>query len=274
MKKLLLVFSAFALVLSSCSKSEDAPIVVNPDPVVVVPPVVDPSGIFLTKTISTGTNGIPITKNYTYNGKKLVSIISTNTEGYSAIFTYSGDLITQIEEFIGMALYKKETFNYDSSNRLYSYVIVSNGSGSKSDFTYLANGDISSVNYKGTNTSQTIKVSTSKVFFTNGTITKKETNVIESEFGPAYSYISNYTYDNKNFPLMNVTGYNKIAFANDIKAFTHNIKTWEGNSALSILNNFLYVFSYTYNSSDFPITESSRKTNGSESSTVITEYFY
>ncbi len=274
MKRLFLVLSAFALILGSCSKSDDAPVVVRPDPVVVVPPFVDPSGIFLTKTISTGTNGIPITKNYTYNGKKLVSIISTNTNGFSTIFTYSGDLITQIEEFIGMELYKKKTFNYDSSNRLRSYLIVSSSQGSKSDFTYLANGDISSVNYKGTNTSQTTQVSTSKVFFTNGAITKKETNVISSEFGDAYTYISNYTYDNKNFPLKNVTGYNKIAFADDIKAFTHNIKTWEGTSALSILDNFLYVFSYTYNSSDFPITESSRKTSGSESSTVITEYFY
>jgi hypothetical protein len=277
MKKLFLVLSAFALVLGSCSKSEDEPVVVQPDPVEVVPPVVVPSGILLTKTITTGTTGTVTTKNFTYNGNKLVS--ASSTSGFSSETTYSGDLITKIEDFTNAVLSKRETFAYDANGRLSSYTFRRFNSGNdnvtKSVLTYLPNGDITSINYIGDDTAQTTQVSTSKAFFTNGEITKKETYTPATPNNIAVTSTFDYTYDLKNNPFKNITGFTKIAYSYETKGFARNIATWASSNTSGTLTDFIYTNTRTYNSSDYPVTESSVRTgNSGSSSTVTTQFFY
>jgi hypothetical protein len=267
MKKNLLVFSAFAFIFSSCSSS-------GSDPVTPVTPL---SGILVSKTIETR-NGSVITDNYNYSGNKLLTITRT---GGSDLFTYLGDLITKIESFKGTTLDTSGTMAYNSGGKLISSVFITYDItgvyGNKTDYTYLANGDITFINYTGNATSQTIVDHTGKVFFTNGEVSKLEQYFPASIGTTAHTDITNYTYDSKNNPFINITGYSKIAFNYESpNGFTHNIMT---DSQTSIYGNSNTSTTFTYNTSNFPtngtsIRTSPNGTGGTTTSTSSIQYFY
>lgn len=265
MKKLFIAFSALALVFSSCSTSST-----DPDPVTT------PTGILVSKIIETR-SGTVTTDNYNYNGNKLTTITRT---GGSDVFTYTGDLITKIESFIGTTLDTSGTMTYNSSGKLISSVFVEFDSsgvhGDKTDYTYLANGNITYISYSGNGTSQTTIDHTGKVFFTNGEVSKVEQYIPARSGIPAYTDTTNYTYDAKNNPFINITGYSKIAFNYESpNGFLHNIMTENQTSTYSSSNT---ITTFTYNSSDFPTNESSSKTSpngtGGTTTTVSSEQFF
>ena len=78
-----------------------------------------------------------------------------------------------------------------------------------------------------------------------------------------------YTYDTKNNPFMNVTGFDKIGFIDsEANSLHHNTLTDTYNN---FSGNTIYTSTYTYNSLNFPVTAS--EIEGTEASTIITTQF-
>lgn len=272
MKKLFLVFSAFALVFSSCSTSS-----ADPDPVT---PVTPPSSVLITKLIRIS-GGTTVITNFTYNGNKLVSTIYDN--GKSNSYTYTGDLITKIEKFSGTVLNSRELFTYNVDEKVTSYILITYSTsnyGTRFDYVYNSNGTISITKYTGNETSQTVLASTGKAFLTSGQITKVEEYVPVIGTSPAYTKTSNYVYDTKFDAFNNVTGLNKLMFKGYVAGLdgnAHNmlsVTSLNGTSTTST-----DVTSYIYNASNYPINHSNTLTNfhtsgGSSIYTSTVQYFY
>ena len=106
MKKIILFVSAFALLVTSCS-SDDS----DPEPAA-------PTGTLLTKIIETYDDGSVETSNITYNGNKIVSMITVEYNE-KTIFTYTGDLITKEEFFVDDIIDETFVYEYDTRNNLF-----------------------------------------------------------------------------------------------------------------------------------------------------------
>ena len=89
---------------------------------------------------------------------------------------------------------------------------------------------------------------------------------------PSYTANRVYTYDTKNNPFKNITGGDKINFINiEAIGVSRNILTDTYTSTFT--NTELFTTTYTYNSLDFPLTES--EIEGTDPSTVVTtQYTY
>ena len=126
MKKLLYLFSAIALILTSCSDEDDSTSSSN-------------SGL-LTKIIETFEDDSTLTTEFQYSGNKLVRI--TDDEGRFD-YTYTNDLITEIKYYESNTLLQTETYQYDTSGRVTTFILVDNIDtdwGNKETYTYNANG--------------------------------------------------------------------------------------------------------------------------------------
>ncbi|KIX21948.1 hypothetical protein SY27_04500 [Flavobacterium sp. 316] len=235
MKKILTLVSAIALVFTSCSKDDDS--------------VVDEAeNILLKKTILTE-GGNTETYDWTYDGNKLVSNISN--DGSKLLYTYTGDLLTKIEEFDGASL--EFTTNYFYNNgKLVSMEEISTGSSQKerTDYTYNSDGTVSFTKYAiviATNATSTIN--NGKLFFANN-------NVIKREEISTYSTITTtYLYDDKKNPFMNVVGLDKLfdeprSSKNNVVKETEVVENTSGGTT----NTYITTNVYTYNASGYPIT--------------------
>jgi hypothetical protein len=280
MKKISIILSAIALVLSSCSKSDDTPVVVDPG-------VVVPSNILLQK-IKTSEGGIlKNTDSFTYNGNKILEV--TNTLGDKTKYTYTGNLITKIEEFSGTTLNYSETLIYNSSEKLTSYlkidydpVIGTTPTGFKVVYTYEASGDILFTAFTGSASSQITQNNTGKAFFTNSNITKIENYYPANVLGSLpYTTTETITYDNKIFSGINVTGLNKLTMQGTslgLGGTTNNILT--DNMKTGTVTTSTDESTYTYDTNNYPKTENniskSYNSSGTISSTlnINNEYFY
>jgi hypothetical protein len=246
MKKLVLVFSALVMVLSSCSSSDEE---------TNTPPT--SSSVLVKKAIVEDEDG-GYTTLYTYNGNKIVK--TTNSDDTSEVFTYSGDLITKIEYYTDTTLDQKDIFTYNTDNKLITYTRLDYGVewGTKETYVYNSDGTLSVTEYIGDLTSQTQLNSTSKIYFTNGEISKTE--VFE---GGIKTNTITYTHDTKNNPYKNITGFNKLSISSG-GGISHNILTEVDTDAGTS------TYEYTYNSNDYPSTE--KETYSGE--TYTTQYFY
>jgi len=257
MKKLLYVFSALALIFTSCSSDSDS----SSD---------DSSGtVLVKKTIVTDADGNVVTTNFAYNGDKLVSIIDDTPDtpaepNLRMFFTYTGNLITKIEyKLASGAIDQLDVFAYDANERLISLTRTFPNEpdwGNKETFVHNADGTISSSYYSGDAISQTNLVSTGKVFFTNGNISK-----IEEYVDGVTTKTNIYTYDAKNNPLKNILGMSKIAFTDgEAEAINNNMLTSDETS-LGASSSV-----YTYNSGNYPITCVTTDADGE----ATTQFFY
>jgi len=133
MKKLLYLFSAIALTLTSCSSDDDSN---------------NASGTLLTKIIETYDDGTVETTDFEYNGNKIVSVSSDLDFRDETIYTYTGDLITKEEYFFddgeGYSFEEVIDYEYDSSSRLIKSIRTKeDGEIEIDDFTYNSNGTVS-----------------------------------------------------------------------------------------------------------------------------------
>lgn len=256
MKKLLTLVSALALVFTSCSNDDDDTSSNTSSPVLVTKMVLTSPD----EDVDSYWNN---TINFTYNGAKLVQYV--DEDGYKATFHYTNDLITKIEYYDGSTLEGQDLFTYNANGKLVEYrdLEILGDYEHKYSYTYNTDGTVTVTEYQGSigNTSQIPSPDT--YVFTNGELTSMDNGDL--------------TYDGKNNPFKNVTGYQEIMtpeFSDDYMiAFGRNqnlvaapvgVSTTEGTFA-----------SYTYNSNNYPIT-SVNSTNypGSFSGTVTTQYFY
>ena len=257
MKKLICFACLIALSLTSCSSSGDSSSATESD-------------VLLKKSVETyAIDGSTVTTNYTYTGMKLV--MSVDSDGVRDEFTYTGDFITNIKTYDSDVLIQEQLFTYNGSGQLVTYLLkdYDGGEGHKDSYVYNSNGTVSLITYKGDTTSQTDLLNTGTVYFTNGDVTRVDLNVTD-----VVSYTSSQidTYDTKNNPFKNVTGMDKLSFiGGEIGGLTHNVLTDHYTSSLS--SDVTTTTTYTYNSLNFPLTDS--EIQGSDATTVIsTVYTY
>ena len=259
MKKLFCLFGLSALLLTSCSSGDSASTSTESD-------------VLVKKTVETyALDGSTVTTNYTYNGKKLVK--STDSDGYHDDYTYTGDLITKIATIDDSdgTLIQEQIFTYNVSSQLATYVIKDYDSdeGNRETYVYNSNGTVSITTYVGNTTTQTVALSTGTVHFTGGLVTQVDLDV--NDVAP-YTSTQTYTYDTKNGPFKNVTGMDKFSFiGGESGDVVHNVLTDHYTSTLS--SDVDTITTYTYNSMNFPISDS--EIEGTDATSVIaTQYTY
>ena len=228
MKKITLLLSIITLIFSSCSSSSDDSNTTNAQDVLPVT-IVDNSPV----------DGVS-TSNFTYNGKKIVKIISD--DGFESVYTYSGNLITKIQSYLDGNLETTETLAYNSSNQLISYSDNSLFGLISESYTHNTDGTISFSRSEDGDL-----YSTGVITLVGNDVSKVVTNY---EFDLTTTNI--YTYDTKNSPFKNIVGYKWILLCgvseNQSDGCDHNILTYTDSE--SPFNN--YTCTYTYNSLNFP----------------------
>ena len=230
MKKIILCLGLAALSLTSCSSSDDS----SND---------DPNGVLVKKIVYTSiTDDYTETVQYTYNGNKILR--GTYNDGSVDVFTYQGDLITKIETVEDGDVTYTETFSYDSNGRLTRYISAETGYSEQETFVYNSDGTVTSTLGNGSFTS------VRTFHFQNDELTK----IVEAGAG---GRVYDYTYDSKNSPFRNVTGYNKIAHVShgDHEFFgaKQNISTiHEATGNINYTTNTM-----TYNSNNYPTAANS-----------------
>ncbi|WP_289665359.1 hypothetical protein [Flavobacterium panacagri] len=243
MKKILCLFGALTLLLSSCSNDESSSDLV-----------------LLKKTVITNSDGEKFTINYKYDGNKIISAIDDSGDT-SLYYTYTGDLITKIEfKFPDGTIDQINTFSYNAEGKLTTFVRVEPNMdwGHKEVYTYNTDGTISVKSYSGDSKTQTAGGTTSTIKFVNGEVSEI---VAITANQPDHKY----TYDTKNNPTKNILGMDKIAFVDgEGNGVKFNILTDTADGDLWTNSTF------TYNDQGYPTKEVD---TGSDS-LGTSEYFY
>lgn len=231
MKKLALTFSLLVVILSSCSSSDT-----DSTPL---------AGIFLKKSIDTDSDGT-VTTLYTYNGNKIVNAISDN--GLKVVVTYTGNLITKMEYFSGTLLGQTDTYTYNTSSQLVTFLRIDNTNdlGDKTTYIHNSDGTISFISYFGDVTSQTAVSNSGKIVIENSEIDNTEFYTPNSS--SLYNTVT-YTFDTKNNLFANVIGFEKIYFNEGFtEGLCHNVLSETHTSETSSS----YTSVFNYNSDNFP----------------------
>ena len=228
MKKIICLLAIVAVSLTSCSSDSSSD--QNPSNDVLVRKVIYDYG-----SLDYGD-----TVEYTYNGNKLLK--GLYSDGSVENFTYSGDLITKIELLSEGYVIYTENFIYDSSNRLIKYNLLEDGFNEQETFVY--NNDGTATATYGTG----VGANVSTYYYENDELIK----IVGSD-GHTY----NYTYDSKNSPYRNVTGYDKIVLVvhgdHEFFGAKQNIsRIFDATENINYMSNTM-----TYNANNYPITATS-----------------
>lgn len=212
------------------------------------------------KIVETYDDNSTLTTTFAYNDNKIINF--SDSDGDSAIFTYSGDRITRIDYYTGGTVTQTDLITYNSDSQITSYKTSTfeDNLGTKDDFTYNTDGTVSAVSHHGSLTEQDQLGDPYKLFFTDGELVKKIT------YGNPNTITETYTYDDKNNPFKNVIGLNKVwLIQGEIYGVNKNMTTYSGTDHPRSVE-------YQYNAADFP-TNSEEIGTGAESG-IISQYFY
>lgn len=243
MKKTLFLLSISFLMLQSCSSGDGSN---------------NGSSTILCKKQVNGT----FVLDYIYNGNKMDREMANGQ--LNRKYYYTGDYITKTEGYSDNQLRWITTYTY-VNGKLATRLFVdlnpdpdpSITSGLKTIYTYISNDTISYENYSGTATEQDTLISMGEITLLNGQVVQNE--------GPDGITIA--TYDNKNSPFKNVTGFDKLNPSNNVVI--------QGNNNVSTIqypNNQIVTYYYQYNEQGYPISSYIIGSSGSSSNT--TNYFY
>jgi len=242
MKKLVYLFS-FAAVLTACTGNDNDGPSATED--------------FLIKKIVFNDGETSNTSKISYNGHKITG--TTDSDGTHTVVTYTGDLITKWEYFYGNAIFERETFEYNAQGELTAYTDIEfeDGFGERFEYAHNSDGTISFDRFYGDANAQ-------ETFEYSGRIYANKLEQYSTDPDMPTS-TTNYVFDSKNNPFMNITGYGKIAFA------AGESLNYMNNVVEERFDGVVYTTStFTYNSNDFPVTE----TENEEGETYTTKYFY
>ncbi|HEX9979603.1 MAG TPA: hypothetical protein VGB50_03445 [Flavobacterium sp.] len=260
MKKLFLFLSAFSVaVLSSCSNDDDN----NSG---------TPSSDVLVKRIvahQEDPDGINYEVDYTYSGNKMVQ--GVYDDGYTEKYYYTGNEITKIEYIFDGDVEERELFAYNAQGKLIEY----RDQDLLEDFE-----EVTAMAYNGNSTiTQTISSgSVGDTSPTGETRTLTLTNGEVSQVVQTDGTVYNYTYDTRNSPFKNVTGFAEIAhiYSGDFE--------YEGRSkTIATIVDATHTQNYTvntwqYNGNDYPTTLSSTSifeyNFPDETETLTMQFFY
>lgn len=245
MKKLICLISVTLILLQSCSSGDDSSSV---------------STSILCKKEVNGT----FVFDYIYNGNKIERSLANGK--LNRKYYYTGDMITKIEEYNDNQLRWITTFTYDNGMLATRLFVDLNPdadpnitSGDKTIYSYNSNNTISYDEYVGTATEQSKYSSTGIITLLNGQVVKNE-----AAYGTTLV-----TYDNKNSPFKNITGFDKLMPS-------YNVVILGSNNPITIkyYDNIINTFYYQYNEQGYPISVYGISSSGSSSISHPTKYFY
>lgn len=250
MKKILCFFGALTFVLiSSCSNDDDKYDDDKNDS------ESSSTDLVLVKKISSIINNGASTSTYnttfTYDGNKLKAV--TYSDQGSDVYTYTGDLLTKLEYFKVNNSIGENTniFIYDTNSNSISETVTGNDDHLlKIVYTRNTDGTTSYIRYSGDKTSQTSKVDSGKIFFSNNEVSK-----VEMYNGDDILYkMTTYTYDDKKNPIGNIKGYDKIGFVlfSGFYGISHNMLTQDEFYPNNPSQNTTRTYKYSYDEKGYP----------------------
>ncbi|HSD14890.1 MAG TPA: hypothetical protein VLB74_09605 [Flavobacterium sp.] len=265
MKKFLYVFSALALLFASCSSDSDSDNTADNSS----------SATLIKKIIYSSENADPgdyynSTILYSYNGTKLTRA-DYSVGGY-AMYYYTGDLITKIEYYTDLnTLIYQDLFEYNETDALVVYKKRDDETERTTTYTYNADNTVSF-----TRETEDLIGNANYATYT-GTLQLQDGEVVEKSMsGGVINYTRVSSFDGKNSPFKNVTGFSKIAFevAGEYESFgrSQNRISYALSSNEAVTDNTTYV----YNATNYPISSVlNSDSDGMGSQDVINaQYFY
>jgi hypothetical protein len=231
MKKILCLFSALALVVSSCSSDDAADASASVKPSKIAYSYSDPTENYYT--------------DIKYEGSKLVSEI--DNDGYTLKHFYVGDLISKTEQY-GIDKTLKSTTEYSySAGKLASETVKNVGETKfyKTKYTQNGDGTISFAEFY-INAATGVEEEGGKI----GKYTYKDGNLVkyESSYYGKPNTTYTYEYDSKKNPNTNIDGV-KLLTGTEESASVNNVVKITGTSATS---SYVSTFTYVYNNNNFP----------------------
>lgn len=264
MKKILL-FSALGLIFTSCSSDDNSPSIEDTS---VLPKTIS----YIYPDVMLGTNSTSTLK---FNGNKVVSSIEP---GSKTIFTYTGDLITK-QEVYDVDQQEKETkekevvYTYENGKlktRIFKEdITTAYPDGQYIEKTVYTHNSAESISYINYLVDKNSKIETKD---SEGTLTYKDGNLIkEQQKVTSVTRTRVYEYDAKNNPLKNILGFN--ALLNEISETGKNNIVKTTSTSTESANTSVYLTTYTYNESGYPLRQTSYD-GGGKSIEYEIEYTY
>ncbi|WP_303319165.1 hypothetical protein Q4Q34_16420 [Flavivirga abyssicola] len=218
----------------------------------------------LKKTIETYDDEV-ITTNYTYDGNKLISVISD--DGYKFEYIYENGILVRVNSYVDGELDGYTTISYNQNEKIANYILhIINDITEKYVFTFNSDNTVTESRYIGDLNSQTNFQNTTTYSYTGENITNL-TNT---------GYELSYQYDNKNGIYKNIHAIEVLNLLSiDFGALNGNT-----NNPTSIIDNnngniASETFGYTYNESDYPKTANyTSKYKGVTDDTSTIQFFY
>lgn len=251
MKKILFLFSAILLTLTSCSSDDNE----KETPLILVK-----------KRIIFDNNGLFITGNINYNGNK---IVSNKDEDGDTRYTYTGDYITKIEVFMNDgSLVVTNEYTYANGKQTSAVIKVPNTTTySKTQYTHNTNETITYESFRvNATTGVKTEESTGKHTYKNGNLVKTESSYYGNET------IRTYEYDNQNNPYKNVLGFNLLVDAISTASNNNIIKETSISNSNGDITTYTVTFSHKYNENNYPTEKVYTIRNEAPSPTFL--YFY
>jgi YD repeat-containing protein len=250
MKKLLYLFCASLLVMTSCSSDDNN----SSD---------SASSIVVKKRVVVSGNET-YTDTYTYSGTKIASMVGA--DGSKTNYTYTGDVITKIEEFDDKGVIDTTT-EYTYANGKLASSLEKDSSEDynyKTVYTYNTDGTVSFADFMMNKTTGALVDdggTVGKYTYSAGNLVKK----VYSYYG--FEHTNIFEYDTKNNPLKNITGIGLLLELEDSNSANNTVKETSTNSTISTIT----ATTYTYDANGFPIEENSVY-DGKISSTIKYSY--
>lgn len=219
MKKLLYLFGAALLVLTSCSKDDETADVASE--------TLLPKKIIITD-VEDGDSG-SYTYTLTYDGNKLKDI--SVSDASRTVYTYTGDVITKVELFRSSVLVSTDVYAYENGKLISKITTPAFNATSqeKLTFVYNANGTVN-VNESEIINKAEIKYDTTTLYtFSNGNIASSE--YIDGEREKITS-----KYDDKKSPFYNITGLKLLLDLDKLSLGVENELYFDYYSANNLLN--------------------------------------
>ncbi|GGG56501.1 hypothetical protein [Bizionia arctica] len=223
MKKIIFALFVFPFLLTSCSSDDDSP---SPIPI--------ENSLKLKTQISTPSDGEVVTSNYIYDGNKLIKF--TGDHGLHEDYLYTGEFLTDINEYINDELVTTSNLTYDSNNRLINVTKNFVGSSSEGMITTITYNDDDTVTYNINNELEYIYT-----FLDGNIVSAVDTNKTNT-----------YYYDNKNNPFTNVDHKEVLGFLG-YPVTTNNLTTLT-QTVNANQPNVIRTVEYSYSSDNYPIS--------------------
>lgn len=270
MKKVILLVSVIALVVSSCS-SDNSP---------VSAPVDESGNVLLKKTITTQNSAVT-TDVYAYNGFKIDKI--TSADGVSnkeTKFTYTGDFITKIEVSVNTILKSKKEYTYQNDKLTQIIAYDYNGTQTTKKRTNYVHGfhsgTIESAHYEthsiNMSNNQETLIADGDIEFSGRAID----NQLNTDYPATMDSWAQYDYDAKHNPTRNIIGYDKLLdnVVGTSLGNMANIKLEADAYVNGVLTTVItnYKRTYKYNDLHFPYERKTFTKNATLDYT--TQYFY